>query len=45
VYQAGAYRVSDPFVVPSANAITHTSFFTDAHVRATIGGWLPGADE
>ncbi|WP_157018325.1 DUF7379 domain-containing protein [Cryptosporangium arvum] len=43
VYEAGEYRIADPFVVPAPSTVAHTAFFADARVRATIGEWLPGA--
>jgi hypothetical protein len=43
VYQAGAYVVGKPFVVPSANAVAHTTFFRDAEVRAQLARWLLGS--
>lgn len=41
VYQAGAYVVKEPFVVPGANAVAHTTFFRDAEVRTQLARWLP----
>ncbi|WP_344647541.1 DUF7379 domain-containing protein [Cryptosporangium japonicum] len=43
VYEAGEYRVADPFVVPTPSTVVHTAFFADARVRAKLGEWLPGA--
>ncbi|TQS46443.1 DUF7379 domain-containing protein [Cryptosporangium phraense] len=43
VYDADAYRVSDPYLVPSADAVVHTAFFSDPQVRAKLGEWLPGS--
>jgi hypothetical protein len=43
VYRAGAYVVRDPFVVPSANAVAHTTFFRDAEVRNQLARWLGGS--
>ncbi|GAA3385551.1 DUF7379 domain-containing protein [Cryptosporangium minutisporangium] len=43
VFEAGDYRVTDPFVVQSPSAVVHTAFFSDVRVRAKLGEWLPGA--
>jgi hypothetical protein len=43
VYRAGAYVVTDPFMVPRANAVAHTTFFRDAEVRNQLSKWLGGS--
>jgi hypothetical protein len=42
VSDAGAYRVSDPYVAPEKSAVTHTTYFKDAGVRGKLGEWLVG---
>jgi hypothetical protein len=42
VFDAGAYRVSDPYVAPKSAGVSHTTYFRDLGVRGKLGEWLAG---